>query len=196
MEKIEYSKNWESIHTMSLQDINQLNLEQMDEEDLDALCYRLKDLGQDKKILSVYEVMLKSSLENPAVEYTNIFEKVIIHYFSKQNYNRAIELLYAYEVYDNRDRDGYQSHFIRRNLGIAYIFSGKSDKGQKIIDQLLNEEPGNYFNYKDIALEYFFKNDKESCYKYLQMGLNQAKKDGSSDWVEIFEERIETVSTI
>jgi len=191
MEIIEYSKNWENIHAMPPEELSQLNLETLDEEDLDALIYRLKELGDNKKILTVQELMLSSRKENPAVEYMNIFEKVIIHYMAKKDYIKAADLLNHYLVYDEKERKGYRNHFIRRNLGMCYIFSGNVKKGEEMINELIHQFPKDFWTYHDIALEYYFAGDMVNVLKYLNMGFQTAKSGGDDYWMSVFKERIE-----
>ncbi len=193
MEYIEYSKNWENIFSMPLEALEKMGLEKMDEEDLDALSIRLKRLGKDHLVLTVEEAMLNSSKENPAVEYTNLFEKVIIHWMGEKVYLKASDLLEDYLIFDEKKRNGYRNHFIRRNLGMCYIFMGQAERGQKIIDDLINEAPGDLWTYHDIAIEYYFAESYSEACNYLEMGMEEAKRSDNKVWHQIFEERIRFV---
>ncbi len=190
MKNINYSKNWNSISNMSENDLYQINIKKLDEEDLDALSIRLFNLGQKDKALSVYQHMLLTDKNNPAVEYTNIYEKVIIDLMTKKNYIKASLFLKDYLIFDEQKRNGYRNHFIRRNIGICYIFSGEPDKGQKIINTLINEAPDDFFTYNDLAIEFYYANDKSNTIKYLSMGKNSAKNYDNDFWFKYFSEKI------
>ncbi len=193
MEYIEYSKNWDSIFSMPLEALEKMDLEKMDEEDLDALSIRLKRLGDERLVLTVQEAMLNSSKDNPGVEYTNLFEKVIIHWMGEKIYSKASDLLENYLVFDEKKRDSYRNHFIRRNLGICYIFMGQTERGQKIIDDLIAEAPGDLWTYHDTALEYYFAESYREACDYLRMGMEVAKRSDNKVWHQIFEERLRFV---
>ncbi len=193
MENIDYSKNWEMIFNISPEELLRLDFNQFDEEDLDAVAIRLKQLGQSEKVLPVYEAMLSTNKENPAVEYTNIFEEVIIHWMSEKNYAKAAAILEDYRLFDEKQRQGYRNHFIRRNLGICYIFSGKVEKGDKLIEDLIHEAPKDYWTYHDIALEYYFSNDMKKAVSYLQLGQETAHKAADDFWYHFFQERMELI---
>ena len=193
MEEIEYSKNWESIHNMPAEEVFRIDPETLDEEDMDALAHRLKLMGEDRKVLSVFETMLQTDKTNPAVEYTNIYEEVIIYLMSEKRYEKAITFLKDYLIYDEKERNFYRNHFIRRNMGLCYIFSGKVDQGEKIIEQLLNEAPGDFWNYHDIAIDYYFAGQKAVAIQYLSRGMERANKVSDDFWYNFFKERIEDI---
>ncbi|HEO65616.1 MAG TPA: hypothetical protein ENI73_07075 [Spirochaetes bacterium] len=190
MEYIEYSRNWDNIFSMPVEALEKMDLEKMDEEDLDALSIRLKRLGEDHLVLTVHEAMLNSGKDNPAVEYMNLFVKVIIHWMGEKVYSKASDLLENYLIFDEKKRDGYRNHFIRRNLGICYIFMDQAERGQKIIDDLIAEAPGDLWTYHDIAIEYYFAESFSEAYDYLKMGRDEAKRSDNDTWFKIFEERM------
>lgn len=190
LEYIEYSKNWEWIHSLSRDELICLDLKLFDEEDLDAIGYKWKELGDEERLIEVYEAMLLSSKQNPAVEYINIYEEVIIYWMNQKNYSKAISFLEDYLIYDEQERKSYRNHFIRRNLGVCYLFEGKVDQGETLITDLIKEAPNNYWNYHDIALEFYFANQKEKAISYLNLGKKEANRFGDQAWEEFFQERI------
>ncbi|MDH4128977.1 MAG: hypothetical protein OEV44_09505 [Spirochaetota bacterium] len=193
MEPINYSKNWDTIFNMPVNELDQLDLKTLDEEDLDALSIRLKQLCDDKRVISVYETMLETDKTNPAVEYTNIFENVIIHLMGEKDYARAINFLNSYLIFDENKRNRYRNHFIRRNMGVCLIFSGKVEKGEKIIRELINESPGNFWNYHDLAFEFYFAGNKQNAIYYLQMGADRAKKVNDDFWFNFFTDHLNNI---
>ncbi len=193
MEFIDYSKNWYDIFQMSPEEIDMINLENMDEEDLDALSIHLEKIGYKEKIIEVYDTMLQSDKTNPGVEYMNIFEIVIVHWMDRKNYIKAANLLESYLLYDEKEKKGYRNHFIRRNLGVCYIFSGRTEEGQKLIDELIHEAPEDYWTYHDLAIEYYFAGEISTTLKYLEMGMDNAKFRSNDIWYNLFQERFQEI---
>jgi tetratricopeptide (TPR) repeat protein len=193
MEIVNYSKNWDSVFNMPEEELYQIDPKTLDEEDLDALSIRLSKLSQEDKMLSVYQEMLLTDKENPAVEYTNIYEKVIIHLMGEKDYIRASLFLKDYLLFDEQKRNGYRSNFIRRNLGVCYIFSGKVDKGEKVRTALINDVPDDVFPYNELAIEFYYAGDKDSMLKYLSIGMDKAKSYGKDFWFKYFSDQINEV---
>ena len=180
---MDYSSQWNQIFNLSIHEINQIQLDSLNEENLDALSIRLKQLGEN--YIPIYESMIQTSLQNSAVEYTNIFEKVIIYQMNQENYQKVILILQNYLKFDQKQRDNYRNHFIRRNLGICYVFLGFPKKGHLIIQDLILESPLNFWNYHDLAFEFYSKNQIENTLKYLSIGIKQAKKSSNDFWYHL-----------
>jgi len=190
MEYIDYSKNWADIAQMSVEELSRLDLEKLDEEDLDAVSIRLKKLGEKQRVLSVYDVMLKSDRTNPGVEYTNIYEELIIVRMAERKFQKAIKLLESYLIWDRKERYGYRNHFIRGNLGVCHILEGREEQGEKVLAELIYEAPGDLWIYHDAALDFYFGGRKDLCVRYLRMGADRAKRDSADNWYKLFTEKI------
>lgn len=189
----DYCPRWEELLKASKEEILQLSLESLGEEDLDALAYRFIQEKNKPILLEVYEKILQGSKQNPAVEYTNLFEEVVIEAMSQKNYSKALVFLKDYEIYDQNHRKGYRRFFIRRNQGVCLILMGQKKEGQDRIEEVLKDAKDHFWNYYDLALEFYFACLPSEAVSYLERGLAQAQKQGNSTWSSFFERQIERI---
>ena len=73
-----------------------------------------------------------------------------------------------------------QSNDFNENLGFAYLYSGEFDKGEKLINSILERKPGNKDLIRDMADAFYGGKQYDKALEYLQKLLEANAKDAKA----------------
>ena len=167
-----------------------------------AMCnFQEEDYGNAVKGLMSY---LSKNPQDPEATYTlgrSYLEmeqfKEAIPYYTKAVVLNAEKNMWAYElgmiyytiedfknavVYFNKAAEkGYpQKSDFTENLAYAYLYSGQTDQGEKMLTELINKRPGDKDLLRDMAEVFYKKNVFDKSLSYCEKLMQMDAKDGKA----------------
>ena len=96
-------------------------------------------------------------------------------YYNSDNYKKAV-------VYFNKaiEQGFMQNNDFNENLGFAYLYSGEFDKGEKLLNEIMERKPGDREIIRDVALAFYDGKMYDKCLDYCQKLLEMDKNDGKA----------------
>ncbi|MEI9934569.1 MAG: tetratricopeptide repeat protein [Ferruginibacter sp.] len=96
-------------------------------------------------------------------------------YYNNNDYTHAVEM------FDKASNAGYdQSNDFNENLGFACIYAGQTERGEKILLNLIAKEPGNTDILRDMADAYYNRKMYDKSLEFCQKLLMIDAKDGKA----------------
>ena len=128
------------------------------------------EMGLDGKAIPYYE----KAIQADGTKSRWSFELGLL-YYNSDNYKKAV-------VYFNKaiEQGFMQNNDFNENLGFAYLYSGEFDKGEKLLNEIMERKPGDREIIRDIALAFYDGKMYDKCLDYCQKLLEMDKNDGKA----------------
>lgn len=128
------------------------------------------EMGLDGKAIPYYE----KAIQADGTKSRWSFELGLL-YYNSDNYKKAV-------VYFNKaiEQGFMQNNDFNENLGFAYLYSGEFDKGEKLLNEIMERKPGDREIIRDVALAFYDGKMYDKCLDYCQKLLEMDKNDGKA----------------
>jgi len=96
-------------------------------------------------------------------------------YYNNDNYKNAV-------ISFNKAADNglIRTNDFNENLGFAYLYSSDFDKGEKLLNDIVDRKPGDKELLRDIAVAFYDRKMYDKCLSYCQRLMEMDMKDGKA----------------